>query len=369
MNKKFLVATIIACFFFLVVVLPQISYCQTLTPSSTTQPTPTKAGILGSTSALLLIGGIIAVVAVVVVVTFVFVFKKRRNEKSLNGGVSSSDFEDRVIKKFNGKPSDPSTGVSGFTEGGQPLLIKQSDPVRLADVEAFVKVLVNGRAQKGIIVAPDFDDTALEGKITALENGIELQLLRINELMNKRYAARIKNLASLPVTFEAPPAYVTDDQVTKTAPFVERAPNEPQKEGLKPRVFISNSSTQVSDQVKKMLDFLHYDYVMGDKEETTVPISENKFGLMQDCDCAIINIAAAEQERRYSGIYILNSNVTSEIDAAYLKYNTQVVLLVERKVDLPPNLKGLKRIEYDTDDLSFNAAMDLKKALEDFKKL
>ena len=108
---------------------------------------------------------------------------------------------------------------------------------------------------------------------------------------------------------------------------------------------------------------------MGDKEETTVPISENKFGLMQDCDCAIINIAAAEQERRYSGLYILNSNVTSEIDAAYLKYNTQVVLLVERKVDLPPNLKGLKRIEYDSDDLSFNAAMDLKKALEDFKKL
>ena len=89
MNKKFLVATIIACFFFLVVVLPQISYCQTSTPSSTTQPTPAKAGILGSTSALLLIGGIIAVVAVVVVVTFVFVFKKRRNEKSLNGGVSS----------------------------------------------------------------------------------------------------------------------------------------------------------------------------------------------------------------------------------------------------------------------------------------
>ena len=100
MNKKFLVAIFITCFLFSVVVLPQISYCQTSTPSSTTQPTPTKAGILGSTSALLLIGGIIAVVAVVVVVTFVFVFKKRRNEKSLNGGVSSSDFEDAGNKKI-----------------------------------------------------------------------------------------------------------------------------------------------------------------------------------------------------------------------------------------------------------------------------
>ncbi len=369
MNKKLLVAIFVTCFLFSVVVFSQIAYCQKSTPSSTTQPTPAKAGILGSTSALLLIGGIVAVVAVVVVVTFVFVFKKRGRGKSLNGGVSTGAFEERVIKKFNGKPSDPSTGVSGFTEGGQPLLIKQSDPVRLADVEAFVKVLVKGGAQKGIIVAPDFDDTALEGKITASENGTELQLLRINELMNKRYANRIKELAISQVSFEAPTTYATDDPVTKTPTFVERTPNEPQKDGLKPRVFISNSSTQVSDQIKKMLDFLHYDYVMGDKEETTVPISENKFGLMQDCDCAIINIAAAEQERRYSGLYILNSNVTSEIDATYLKYNTQVILLVERKVELPPNLKGLKRIEYDSDDLSFNAAMDLKKALEDFKKL
>ena len=239
----------------------------------------------------------------------------------------------------------------------------------MAEVEAFVKVLVKGRAQKGTIVAFDFDDDALEGKITAMDNEIELQLMRVNELVNKRYADRIKNLARSQVTFEAPTAYITDDQVTKTAPFDERTPIEPQKEGLKPRVFISNSNTQVSDQVKKMLDFLHYDYVMGDKEETTVPIPDNKFGLMKNCDCAIINIAAAEQERRYSGLYVLNSNVTSEINAAYLKYSMQVVLLVERKVELPPNLRGLKRIEYDSDDLSFNAAMDLKKALEDFKKL
>ncbi len=118
-----------------------------------------------------------------------------------------------------------------------------------------------------------------------------------------------------------------------------------------------------------MLEFLHYDYVVGDKKETSVPISDSKFGLMKDCDCAIVNVAAAEQERRYSGLYVLNSNVTSEINAAYLKYNTQVVLLVERKIDLPSNLKGLKRIEYDSDDLSFNAAMDLEKILADFRKL
>ena len=82
------------------------------------------------------------------------------------------------------------------------------------------------------------------------------------------------------MTFEAPLTGIAEDQVIETRPF-EKMPDIPQKEGLKPRVFISNSNTKVADQVKKMLDFLHYDYVMGDKEETTVPISDNKFGLMR----------------------------------------------------------------------------------------
>ncbi len=369
MNKK-LLSAIFLVLFVSVIVVPQTAYCQTSAPSDgeTTEPTPTETAEQGSPLDLLLIGGIIAAVAAVVVVVVAVVLVKRRvNEKSLRK-VSSRAFEEWVIKRFNGKPSDPSSGVNGFTEGGQPLLIVQSDHVSLGEVEDFVKVLSKGRAQKGTIVAFNFDNDTVEGKITAMDNGIELQLLRINELLNKRYADRILNSARSQVTFEASLAGINEAQVTETAAF-EKMPSIPQSEGLKPRVFISNSNTKVADQVKKMLDFIHYDYVMGDKEETTVPISENKFGLMKDCDCAIINIAAAEQERRYSGLYILNSNVVSEINAAYLKYNMQVVLLVERKVELPPNLKGLKRIEYDSDDLSFNAAMDLEKALADFRKL
>lgn len=357
-------AVVLACLLFLVTVLLQSAYCQTSSPTAT--PTPTKHAT--TPISLFLIVGIIAAVAVIIVATL-FVLKKRGNGRGSNG-VSSSGFEGRIIGKFNGKPSDPSTGISGFTEGGQPLLIKESVPVGLADVEAFTQVLMSGKAQKGIIVAPDFDESAFEAKMTALDNGIELQLLRISEVMNKRYAGRIKELAIVPVTFEAPFVYRTDDQVARTVALEERPLNEPpQQEGLKPRVFISNSKTQVADQVKEMLDFLHYNYVMGGKEETTVPIPDNKFGLMKDCDCAIINIAAAEQERRYSGLYILNPNVISEINAAYLKYEMQVVLLVERKIELPLNLRGLKRIEYDSDDLSFNVAMDLKKMLEEFKKL
>ena len=100
-----------------------------------------------------------------------------------------------------------------------------------------------------------------------------------------------------------------------------------------------------------------------------MPIPEGKFGLMRECDCAIITISALEQERRYSGIYVINPNILTEISAAYLKYNQQVVLLVERKVQLPPNLQGLIRLEYDGEDLLFIAAMDLQKILADFKKI
>jgi len=164
---------------------------------------------------------------------------------------------------------------------------------------------------------------------------------------------------------------MTEDQGTVTFGGMPMpVPNEPQTDVLKnPVVFVSYSNTKVLDQVTKLLEFLRYDYAVGDNEETPVPISENKFGLMKNCDCAVIIISAIEQERRYSGIYVLNSNVLTEISAAYLKYYMQIVLVVERKVELPSNLKGLFRIEYDNDDLSFDAAMELEKILADFKKI
>ncbi len=368
MNKKMSSTIFIALFLFSVVVIPQLAYCQTETPGTSTTVEATPANGINP----LLLGGIVAAVVAVVVVIVVFVFlkKKRVNEKSLRS-VSASVFQEWVIKKFNGKPSDPSTGVTGLTQGGQPLLILQTDNVGLGEVEAFVDVLVRGKAQRGTIVAFGFEKDSLEGKIKAMDNEIALEMFRISELLNKRYTKRIEKLASAQVTFTPSHTYVQEAPVPKPTSFekFEKLPNEPREAGLRPKVFVSNSTTEVTDQVKKMLEFLHYDYAMGDKEETTLPFSEKTFGLMKNCDCAIINIAAAEQERRYSGLYILNSNVVSTINAAYLKYNTQVVLLVERKVELPANITGLKRIEYENDDLSFNAAMDLEKILADFKKI
>jgi hypothetical protein len=370
LDKKFISVTIIALLVFSVAFFPQLSYCQTDTPMPTDEA-PQDSGL-----DLTLIIAIVVVVAVAVGGASAFMLLKRRkvNEKNLRK-FSPSAFEEYVLGKFNGTPSDPTTGVTGFTQGGQPLLIKQSDNVSLAEVEDFVKVLVKGKTQKGTVVAFGFEKDAIEAKITAMDNEIELQLLRIYELINKRYAKRIADLASASVTFNATVAETTPLNVSastiRLAAFddFDTMPPESPRVGVKPRVFVSNSNSQVSDQVKRMLDFLHYEYAMGDKEETSVPISDKNLNLMKNCDCAVINIAAAEQERRYSGLYILNSNVTSAINAAYLKYDAQVVLLVERKIELPSNLKGLRRIEYDSDELSFNAAMDLEKILAEFKRI
>jgi hypothetical protein len=335
------------------------------TPPATEEPTPTPTENQGGFSLLLIIGIVVAVVAVVAGAGAFFFMKKRVNEKSLRR-FSPDDFSGWVIKRFSGRPGDPSSGVDGYTEGGQPLSINQVENFSLGDVEGFVDILARGGAQKGTIVAFSYANDAAGGKLKATDYGIELELLSVKQLLNKRFANKLEKIAKAPVTFEAPPPLLMEPQGVDTS---ERLPTEPQiGSGEKPVVFVSRTNKKVIDQVKKMLEFLHYDYVVGDNVETPLPMSENKFELMKKCDCAIITIAASEQERRYTGFYILNSNIVSEINAAFLKYNAQVVLLVEKRVELPPNFKGLKRVEFANDDLSFDMAMELEKVLANFRK-
>jgi len=111
---------------------------------------------------------VIAVAAIVIVVGVAafLVTRKRVTEKSLKKA-SNSDFQDWVIKRFNGKAGDPAVGVDGYTAGGQPLLIKQSDNVSLAEVDGFVSTLMKTGAQKGVIVAFNYDKDAAEVKMKA----------------------------------------------------------------------------------------------------------------------------------------------------------------------------------------------------------
>jgi predicted nucleotide-binding protein len=196
---------------------------------------------------------------------------------------------------------------------------------------------------------------------------------------NGRFSGIIRDLAGAPrVVFETTPisgvelegagkeAEEAEEEITK-----EKKEELPKEEVKKPRVFISHSKNKkIVDQIKQILDFGQFEYVVAEETETTaIPIPDKIFGLMRDCDCAIINVSADEQEKRADETYGINPNVLVEIGAAFLKYNKKVILLVDKRINLPSNLQGLYRSEYEGDELTFSTAMKLQKALTDFRKL
>ncbi len=139
----------------------------------------------------------------------------------------------------------------------------------------------------------------------------------------------------------------------------------------KPKVFISHSKNKkIVEQIKKLLDFGQFEYVIAEERETTaIPIAEKVFGLVKDCNCAIINLSVDQQEQS-NGEYYINQNVLIEIGAALGQYNKKVILLVDKRFlgKTPSNLDGLYRCEYEGNELSFDTAMKLQQALTEFRK-
>ena len=147
-------------------------------------------------------------------------------------------------------------------------------------------------------------------------------------------------------------------------------PQSVQEEKIVPKVFISHSKNQnILDQLKTILEFGDFEYTIAEEVETVaIPIPDKIFGLMRECNCAIINVSADEEMKQEDGNYRINENVLIEIGAAFVHYNKRVILLADKRVELPSNLQGLYRCEYEGVELSFMVAMKLQKALTEFKK-
>jgi len=150
---------------------------------------------------------------------------------------------------------------------------------------------------------------------------------------------------------------------------------EPEETGValsslrKPTVFISHSkNTKILNQIKSNLEFGGFHYKVAIETETTaIPIPEKIFGMMRECDCAIVNVSADEQERREDGSYGINANVLVEIGAAFLTYNQRVILLVDERILLPSNLQGLYQCIYKGDELNSDAITKLQRGLGNFR--
>ena len=195
---------------------------------------------------------------------------------------------------------------------------------------------------------------------------------------NGKVSGIIKEVAGASrVVFETAPISALEEKTTEEDSEEEAEEEaetkvEPPKEEIKKnRVFISHSKNQkILDQIKQILDFGQFEYIVAEETETTaIPIPDKIFGSMRDCDCAIINVSADESEKRADGTYGINPNVLIEIGGAFLKYNKKVILLVDKKIKLPSNLQGLYRSEYEGEELTFSTAMKLQKALTDFRRL
>jgi len=135
------------------------------------------------------------------------------------------------------------------------------------------------------------------------------------------------------------------------------------------RVFISHGkNTELVEQVETMLGLADIASEVAVKEETAaIPVPDKVFNAMKRCSAAIIVVSVDEGSKDAKGNYTINENVLIEIGAAFVLYDKRVVLLWDRRLNVPSNLQGLYRCEFEGDDLNWGAGMKLMKALKGFK--
>ena len=63
----------------------------------------------------------------------------------------------------------------------------------------------------------------------------------------------------------------------------------------------------------------------------------------------------------------INDNVLIEIGAALALYHRNNILLVQKGIELPSNLQGLYRCEYEGDTLDGDSTLKLLKGFNEFK--
>ena len=177
-------------------------------------------------------------------------------------------------------------------------------------------------------------------------------------------------VALAPLTPKRAPVPVEQEStILPEIPDDSASPPEGTRESGISRIFISHSKNhRVLDQVKMILELADLEAEVAVEQETeAMPVPDKVFASMSRSDAAIICVTADDGEKGENG-YRVNSNVLIEIGAAYVRYDKRIVLLWDRRVEVPSNLQGLYRCEFEGDDLSWDAGTRLQKALIAIKK-
>jgi hypothetical protein len=131
----------------------------------------------------------VTVVAGVAIAAVVVAKKRKVSEKDLRK-LPPQEFQNWVLKKLEGKPpstGDSRIGIDGYTTGGAPISIKQSDGLGRDVIDKFASAIAQSRAKNGILVAYSFGNDAYTGKVKAkLNYGLEIQMLTVKDLIESK---------------------------------------------------------------------------------------------------------------------------------------------------------------------------------------
>jgi predicted nucleotide-binding protein len=136
------------------------------------------------------------------------------------------------------------------------------------------------------------------------------------------------------------------------------------------KVFIAHGNNKpILEQIKVMLQLGEFEPIVAEEHETTAkPVSQKVLDQMRECSAAVISVTADPGHGNEDDGYSVNQNVLIEIGAAFVLYNEKVILVWDKRVKVPSNLQGLYRCEYEGNELSWTAGMQLQKALLSIKR-
>jgi hypothetical protein len=209
---------------------------------------------------------------------------------------------------------------------------------------------------------------------------------------NGRYAGIIKDTPTGPfVSVDSPsvPAPVatsigdedqkddTDQELAEGAvpPPVrpqERGPAQQIEDAKARRIFITHGKQKgIVAQLKELLAYGNFEPIVSvERESTAISVPEKVFEDMRSCGAGVIHVSAegTYKDRDGNEKAKINDNVLIEIGAALALYGRKIVLLVDKVVaQLPTNLQGLYRCDYEGDKLDYEATMKLLKTFNQFK--
>ena len=136
-------------------------------------------------------------------------------------------------------------------------------------------------------------------------------------------------------------------------------------------VFISHGKNrEVVNQIKEVVTYGKFIPIVAEETNTTsIPVPEKVMSDMKKCFAGVIHVEGEKSMTDENGkeVKILNQNVLIEIGAALALYGKNTILLVERGTQLPSNLQGLYRCEYEGKTLDGSATMKLLKTFNDLE--